>query len=176
MMEQILHALWSRANNRNLVIVREAVLLEELSVEKDELRIALKRLEIEGVVEILSPHPFLALKLRKWPGSLPESAKTAPSAYSFKSYLSQSKNIKDSYRQRSDPHASRVDEQLLQEVLETLGESDPTTFRRAVVHYSPAVIRTTLDRVRRMKTIHKNRTALFRFLLPKIAKESQPSK
>ena len=60
---------------------------------------------------------------------------------------------------------------LLREILETLGESDPATFRGAIRRYPPGVIRTALDRTRRMKTVRKNRTAVFRFLLPRIAKE-----
>jgi hypothetical protein len=73
---------------------------------------------------------------------------------------------RNSYRQ---PDGSNP---LLQEILETLGESDPATFRGAVDHYPPHVIRTALSRIRRMKTIHKSRTAAFRYLLPRIAKES----
>lgn len=62
-------------------------------------------------------------------------------------------------------------EALLSEILATLGESDPTTFRGALRAYSPIIIRTTLARIRKMKHVRKSRTALFRFLLPRIGRE-----
>lgn len=74
--------------------------------------------------------------------------------------------MKESYRP-SDAEG----ETLLQEILDTLGETDPTTFRGAIRSYAPGVIRTALARIRKMKNIQKNPTAVFRFLLPRIANE-----
>lgn len=62
-----------------------------------------------------------------------------------------------------------IDETLLKEILETLGERDGKPFEKAVELYAPHVIRTALDRVRRAKGVRKNRTALFRHLLPRLA-------
>ena len=59
-------------------------------------------------------------------------------------------------------------ENLLKEILDTLGESDPSTFRHALTHFPPAVIRLALERVRAMKSIRKSKTALFSYLLPRI--------
>jgi hypothetical protein len=169
MTEQLLQALGRRSSHRGLVIVQESALLKELRIPSHALRKSVAQLADKRVIEILSPLPFL---VAKWSGNASPRLQNGPNvgaaedhAYSFKSSLSQSKQMKESYRRpvQADP--------LLQEILDTLGESDPTTFRGAVRSYSPDVIRTALDRIRRMQTIRKNRTALFRFLLPRIAKE-----
>jgi hypothetical protein len=69
----------------------------------------------------------------------------------------------------SDSHRP-VDPELMREVLETLGESDPATFTGALEHYAPAIIRKALERVRAAGSIRTSRTALFRYLLPKLGK------
>jgi hypothetical protein len=56
----------------------------------------------------------------------------------------------------------------MREILETLGETDATTFEGAIKNFSPEVIRKALDRVRRTRSLRKNRTALFRYLLTKL--------
>ena len=58
---------------------------------------------------------------------------------------------------------------LLQEILATLGESDPTTFRGVLANYPEGAIRAALSRVRATppEKIRKSRTALFRHLLAK---------
>ena len=58
---------------------------------------------------------------------------------------------------------------VLREILETLGESDPTSFEGAIKNFSPDVIRKALDRVRRTRSLRKNPTALFRYLLTKLS-------
>jgi len=176
MSNPVLTVLEARANSRGLVLVREEVLCRDLQVSHQTLVEGLARLETEGMIELLAPLPFLVAKVRTWSGRQPKPARLPPKtgaldarAYSFQSSLSASKQLNKSYRQ-PDTAAS-----LLSEILETLGESDPTTFRGAISSYPPGVIRTTLDRVQRMKHIRKNRTALFRYLLPRIAKESSSS-
>ena len=173
MTDALLSALRARANSRGLVLATESTLLGDLGVGTAALRQALVEAEADGRVEVLAPLPFLVAKLpAPWSGRksghAETTAKTAASlnhAYSFQSSLSPSKHLKESYRQPTE------DKALLKEILETLGESDPTTFRGAIRSYPAAVIRTALDRVRRMPTIRKNRTALFRYLLPRLAKE-----
>lgn len=163
MTELILQALRRRTNHRDLVIVRGSALLEELRVTSEVLRAAIERLEDDGLLEVLSPLPFLVVK---WSGKGPKSPDSRENAYSFESSLSQSKRLKESYRPtKAEPDA------LLHEILDTLGETDPTTFRGAIRSYPPGVIRTALARIRKMKNIQKNPTAVFRFLLPRIANE-----
>ncbi len=172
MTDALLSTLEKRANARGVVLADEEALSRELQIPRTVLVEYLAELEAESAIEILAPLPFLVLKLRKWAGRRSEAArmpaKTAGSEvrpYSFQSSLSRSKRLKESYRQPEG-------DALLREILETLGETDPATFRGALKSYAPDVIRTALDRVRRMKTIRKNRTAVFRFLLPRIAKET----
>ncbi len=169
----LLKALRSRANVRGLVMVREKVLLEALGIAGDALRKNLRKLEDEREVTVLSPLPHLVLRLRKWPARQAAAARMAPipgpsaaRAYSSQSSLSESPKLKESYRRPG------ADEALLREILDTLGETDPEPFRGAIRSYSPWVIQTALGRIRRMKFIRKSPTALFRYLLPRIANES----
>ena len=168
MSEVLLQALGSRANHRGLVIARDSALAEDLHVSRGDIGAALRKLEEARLVELLSPPPFLVVRLRTWPGKGVESAETSPSAYSYSQQLLHTGELKDSYR----PDELAAHDGLLHEILEVLGEEDPASFRKAVDLYAPHVIRTALDRVRRAKNIRKNRTALFRHLLPRIAKES----
>src|SRR6185295_4040343 len=173
MTEQLLAALKRHANSRGLVLVTDEDLAREVPASPGALGDELEKLVRAGLIEVLSPQPFIVIKLRMWPGRKLGPTKTAATtvapvdrAYSFQSSLSQSIDEGNSYRQPVESNP------LLKEILEMLGESDPTTFRGAIDNYPPHVIRTALARVRRLKTIHKNRTAAFRFLLPRIAKES----
>ena len=164
----LLEVLGRRANHRGLVIARDAALADAVGVSREEIRSALRKLEGAALVEVLSPSPFLVVRLRAWPGKEPKSSESARSAYSYSQQLLQTKDLKDSYRaEELAAHGG-----LLHEILEVLGEDDPASFRKAVDLYAPQVIRTALDRVRRARNIRKNRTALFRHLLPRIAKES----
>lgn len=170
----LLASLTAKANARGLVLASEATLLVELGIGSATLEKLLEEAKRHGTIDILSPLPFLVAKLPgSWSGRKHEaprkpakSGAPANPAYSSQSSLSQSKQLmKESYGPAADEEA------LLKEILATLGESDPTTFRGALRSYSPGVIRLALERVRRNPTIRKNRTALFRFLLPRIAKE-----
>lgn len=177
MTDVLLALLRSRANRRGLVLATEVVLLEGLRTESAALRAALAKLESTGAILVLAPLPFLVVKLKKWSGKKSDHAESAAKtavplsrAYSFQSSLSQSTQSNESYRHQSD-----AEEALLREILETLGETDPVTFRGALRKYSPQAIRTALERVRRTPSIRRNRTALFRYLLPRLAKEQPPT-
>lgn len=169
MSDALLDELKRNANSRGLVLVRSEALCRTLQRSEGALDADLMRLETSGEIDILTPSPFLVLKLRKWPGSqltLEEtpSKREGPEAransYSFK----QSKRLNESYRHPP------MDDTLLSEILSTLGESDPTTFRGALRNYSPKTIRATLERVRKARHVRTTRVALFRYLLPRIAK------
>src|SRR5258708_38487787 len=69
MTEELLARLKARANALGTVLVREVVLLEDLRTDEAKLSGALAQLEREGHLEILTPGPFLVLKLKKWSGS-----------------------------------------------------------------------------------------------------------
>ena len=167
--ERLLICLRGRASTRGIAPVRGDVLAREVEATQDEVGAALDKLARAGLVEILAPFPFLVLKLRKWPGEAAKSGDSAPTAYSHSKQLFHSQHVKASYRSNGDEPTS----DLLREILETLGETDGTSFEKAVELYSPHVIRTALDRVRRARGIRKSRTALFRHLLPRLAWSDQ---
>ncbi|MCC6653004.1 MAG: hypothetical protein IT348_17755 [Candidatus Eisenbacteria bacterium] len=168
MSESLLAVLATHANSRGIVLVAEEALVREANESLDHVTASLRRLERAGLLEILAPLPYLVLRLRTWPGKRPDPHRTGASAYSSSKLLSQSQRLNSGYRPPSERHS--VDPQLLEEILETLGESDGASFSKAVELYSPHVIRLALDRVRRARGIRKSRTALFRHLLPRLAR------
>lgn len=173
MTERLLACLESHANNRGVVIAGEEALLRELAAGREVVASELGKLERAGFVEVLSPFPFLVLKLKKWSGERANAGESGVSAYSHSKQLLQQQQLKDSYRQGREGEIASVDQGLLREILETLGETDAASFEKAVELYSPHVIHTALNRVRRARGIRKSRTALFRHLLPRLARESQ---
>jgi len=166
--QQLLARLRERANARGIVPVRGEVLAEELGAPIADVGAVLEKLERAGLLQILTPFPFLVVKLGSWPGSTQKPQVSAAPAYSA-IQLSQSKQLNSSYR-HPGAHGP-IDKELLQEILETVGETDGKSFEKAVELYSPHVIRLALDRVRRTKGIRKSRTALFRHLLPRLARD-----
>lgn len=157
---RLLARLKERANARGIVPVRGDVLAQEVGARQEEVGAALDKLEQAGLLKILAPFPFLVLRLRSWSGKSARPATSRPVAYSY-SKLS-SNRLSESYRPIGG-------EALMREILETLGESDPTTFEGAIKNFAPHVIRKALDRVRRTRSLRKNRTALFRYLLTKLS-------
>lgn len=176
--EQLGLALWlyvrllTAASYRGTVCRHIEKLAQDLSVTEERIDRWLKRLADHGLVIVQSPTPFLVIKLGMWSDSTPKSTDSEPRAYSYPRELLHKQPLTDSYRQASHTTKHSANEELLQEILETLRESDATSFVKAVELYSPNVIRTALDRVRRAQGIRKSRTALFRHLLPRIAREA----
>lgn len=157
---RLLARLQERANARGIVPIRGDLLAAEIGAPAEEVGAALDMLEQAGLLTILAPFPFLVLRLRSWPGMSTEPRESRPLGYSY-SKLS-SKRLIESYRRPADTT-------LLREILGTLGETDPTTFEGAIKNFAPEVIRKALDRVRRTRSLRKNRTALFRYLLTKLS-------
>lgn len=158
--QQLLKRLRERASNRGIVPVRGEVLADEVGATSEALSSTLERLERAGLLTILVPPPFLVVRLSSWPSSTVKAPVSRPASYSY-GKLSNNRLIK-SYRPDKD-------EALLREILDTLGETDPTTFVGAIKNFAPEVIRKALERVRRTRSVRKNRTALFRYLLTKLS-------
>lgn len=158
--QRLLARLRERANSRGIVPIRGEALAGEVGAPSEEVGAALDKLEQAGLLTILAPFPFLVLRLRSWPGKSTEPRDSRAAGYSY-SKLS-SNHVNDSYRRPADAA-------LLREILDTLGEKDPTTFEGAIKNFAPDVIRKALDRVRRTRSLRKNRTALFRYLLTKLS-------
>jgi hypothetical protein len=166
--ERLLIVLRERASTRGIVPVRGDVLAKEVEASQEDVGAAVDKLARAGLLEILAPFPFLVLRLRTWSGKNAKTPDSLPSAYSA-IQLSHSQHVNSSYR-RPGAHWP-IDAALLHEILETVGEADGKSFEKAVELYSPHVIRLALDRVRRTKGIRKSRTALFRHLLPRLARD-----
>ena len=158
--ERLLALLRARAKSRGIVPVSGETLTKEVGAPQGEVGAALDKLERAGLLTVLAPFPFLVIRLRSWSGNVTKATKSQASAYSY-SQLS-SKRSNESYRAAGG-------DALLKEILDTLGETDPTTFEGAVRNFPPEVIRKALDRVRRTRSLRKNRTALFRYLLTKLS-------
>jgi hypothetical protein len=158
--QQLLARLRERANARGIVPVRGDVLAEEVGMSPEDIGATLDKFERAGLLRILAPFPFLVLKLSSWSGMSAKPAISRPVTYSY-SKLS-STRLNESYRPSGD-------ETLMREILETLGETDPTSFEGAIKNFPAEVIRKALDRVRRTRSLRKNPTALFRYLLTKLS-------
>lgn len=158
--ERLLARLRERANARGIVPVRGSTIAQEVGAQEEEVGAALDKLERAGLLTILSPFPFLVLRLRSWSGATPKPRDSRAPGYSYGKLSSN--HVNESYRRPGDAA-------LLSEILDTLGETDPTTFEGAISNFSPEVIRKALDRVRRTRSLRKNRTALFRYLLTKLS-------
>jgi len=158
--ERLLALLRARAKSRGIVPVGGETLTKEVGASQEEVGAALDRLERAGLLRILAPFPFLVIRLRSWSGNVTKAGNSQPSAYSY-SKLSGNR-LNESYRATGEGA-------LLGEILDTLGETDPTTFEGAVRNFPAEVIRKALDRVRKTRSLRKNRTALFRYLLTKLS-------
>ena len=174
MTEQVLQALRPRSSHHGLVIVREAVLLDELRIGPDALRAAIKNLDEDRLIEILSPLPFLVLK---WPGKRSRDRENGTGSEAsegprYSSYSFNNESVDKSIAIKAIGDSGSADAALLQEILTTLGETDPTTFRGVLDHYSAKHIRAVLDRVRSTppEKFRKSKTALFRYLLARTKK------
>jgi hypothetical protein len=160
--ERLLISLRGRAGHRGIVPVRGDVLAKEVGATKEEVGAALDKLERAGLLQILAPFPFLVLRLTSWSGIRQKPRDSRGPAYSYSKLSSNHENESKSY-------SAVTDDALLREILDTLGETDPTSFEGAVTNFSADVIRKALDRVRHTKSLRKNRTALFRYLLTKLS-------
>lgn len=172
MTEQVFQALRRRTNHSDLVIAREAALLDELRISSITLHAALKELEERRLIEILSALPFLVLKWSgKQSGPSENASETGASGESRYSYSFNKQSIDKSIAIKAIADDDDEDA-LLEEILSTLGEADPTTFRGVLRNYSSKHIRTVLDRVRATppEKFRKSKTALFRYLLARTKK------
>ena len=156
---RLLAHLRQRASARGIVALRLERLRTELIASEADLSAALKCLEQAGKLKVVTPFPFLVVKLHSWSGIAPKAGESERSAYSY-SYPMFTHN---SYSY------SASERELLEEILETLGETEPRAFYGAIRNYPADVIRKALDRVRRTRVLRKNRTALFRYLLSKLS-------
>jgi hypothetical protein len=171
--QSLIAVLRERASARGVVMAREDVLVDKLKASPEVLVTTLRKLERAGLIEVLTPGYFLVIKLKMWSGTVPGPAKDAPKSGAETargySYSFQHQAIDKSKAIAIQDGGPERGAQLLQEILATLGESDPTSFRGVLEHYPASSIRAVLQRVRATppEKVRKSRTALFRYLLAK---------
>lgn len=172
MIDRLLEILRGSANRRGLAVAAKARLVNSLGCTPAELAAAVQGLVDRNAIEVLSPLPYLVARIRpSWAGSGEGIAN--PSGNSAPPYSYADSSIdKKAMKAMRNSYSAETDAEVLAEILATLGETDAEPFRGLLAHYPRAVIHRALDRVRTAKNIQKSRTALFRYLLPRIAKES----
>ena len=182
--ERLGNALWlyvrllTASNIHGTVFRHIDRLATDLSVTTERIERWLKLLADSELIEIQSQAPFLVIKLGRWSENTPAITSAAPEN------RSESKTSADSYSYSSlennkaiaaeDGGAGEGAGSLLQEILVTLGETDPASFRKVLQHYDPSTIRQALERVRSTPPdrVRKNKTALFRYLLGKFTDDA----
>lgn len=173
MIGKLIDELRSRANYRGRVITHETALLEELQLTHDELGAQLAELERTGLVEVLSPLPFLVLKLRSWSGSRPDRVPNEQRISSPKRDARIEVPVSSAAAaatQQLEVGGAGEGEALLDEVLAVLGpDADRDEFRVILAKHHAALIHRCLKRVQATKSIRVSRAALFRSLLDRLS-------
>lgn len=174
MTERLVHALTSRVNRHGRVIASQDALCRELRTSPDTLENGLRQLSEARVVDILSPLPFLVLRLRSWPGSSRDHLRNKQPNSSAKADLHSEVPVSSSAAaaatQPREVGGAGEGEALLQEVLAVLGpEADREEFRAILAGHGAAVIHRCLSRVQATQAIRVSRAALFRSLLRRLS-------
>jgi hypothetical protein len=172
MTSDLLRVLTRHVNHRGLVLADEASLLRESQGTSDQLRRSLAELAESGAVELLSPLPFLVLRLRSWSAMNRSQEKTGLKTRPLREAPIDARGYKHTGEVGGAGEGEGSRRGIIGEVLETLGETDATAFARLLEFYSPSLIRAALRRVSRTKpgSIRTSRTALFRYLLGKLSR------
>jgi len=164
-------------DQRGLFIRHLAKMVTALGVSEPEAQEWLDRLSKSRLIEVLSPPPFLVIKLRSWSNSNHSEQANPPASSSQNGNLhievpvSSSSSAAAAFSKREDGGLGEG-EALLRDVLDALGEeADPEEFRALLPRYSPATVRQALRRVETTPVgqIRKSRVALFRYLLDKLS-------
>ena len=149
----------------------------DLGVPDTEVDTWLASLSEAGLVTVLSPSPFLVIKLPLWSGNAPQSAANPPSISGQSGEVHMEVPVSSSSAAAAASSNLGVDggrgegEGLLRDALATLDEADPEDLRQLLGQYPVEVIRRALRRVQATPPaqIRKSKTALFRYLLAKLS-------
>lgn len=174
MTTRLLSQLQARASHRGVVLLRESVLLETLQMEREALSAGLAELEASAEIEILSPPPFLVLKLKKWSGHAPSVSGNRLQLQQLRLEVHEEVPVSSSTAaaatQQEDGGAGEG-EALLGEVLEALGPTaDREEFAQILSGRSLELVRRCLQRVQATKSIRVSKAALFRSLLQRLSR------
>jgi hypothetical protein len=180
--ENISEAIWLylflviSANYRGVVLRRLDHLAGDLSVESSEIESWLSRLQMTRLVNVESPAPFLAIKLRSWPGDeVHRSEKRSENAKQpidpLNVPVSSSNAATAAASSNRENGGLGEGEGLLRQVLSVLDEADENEFHEILKQHPVERIRQALSRVEATppEQIRKSKTALFRYLLTKLS-------
>ena len=150
MTERLLAFLNTRANRRGIVIVAESTLLSEVGADRESVTAELEKFERAGLVQVLSPLPFLALKLRSWSGSSSPKERKEQQNSTVQRPIHEAvpvSSIAAAATQHREVGGAGEGEALLDEVLRTLGpEAERDEFRTILAGHHPTLIHRALKR------------------------------
>ena len=178
MKHRLLATLRHRANHHGLATVREPQLLVDLSATHEDVASALDALTQAHLIEVLSPLPFLVVKLPKWSGHSSAERVESPEVIPPSSKLpldvpaSSGQTAAAAASSKQEDRGAGEGEALLDDVVGLLGpEADRDEFRTLLAHFSAGVARQALRRVAATPAsrIRKSKIALFRYLLTKLS-------
>jgi hypothetical protein len=189
--EAVGDALWLYAwlvaivNTSGHVCRTRASLAKDIGATDAEIETWIERLEDSKLIQVLTPSPYLALKLRSWPREARDTSQMpmqfGPSRAEQRNVpvgsslllLAGKANASNAGKQGVDGGAGEG-EGLLAEAQAVVAAPDVSSLRELVAKHPPERIRDALARVSRTPPgqIRKSRLALFRYLL---AQPPQPS-
>jgi hypothetical protein len=153
-------------------------LAEDLAVSEADIDDLLGRLERAGLIELRSPAPFLAIRLRFWPGRRPRPRPLPPADALSLVEVPVGSSSKQQHAAAFKQFGDRGPGEgvpLATEAAGVLGVAAENAELAALLSAFPEpLIRRALTRVRAtpMREIRKSRLALFRYLLAKLSDES----
>ena len=164
------------ANHGGIVLRQLDRLANDLLVEASEVKSWLSRLQRTRLVDLESPAPYLAIKLRSWSGDdSPRTQKRLENPSKQIVPLGVPVGSSSAAAAAASSNAENgglgEGEGLLQRVLSVLGETDEVEFRDLLKQHPTERIHQALIRVQATppEQIRKSKAALFRFLLNKLS-------
>ncbi len=163
-------ALVIHANDHGLVIRKSSQLADDLSVPEDAIQAWVTRLSNVKLVEILSPVPYLTVRLGFWSAAgLPAEEHAGLSAKDKESSNGRQSSAAAISFSSKGGDGGQGEGELRGAIQTMLPEADGTEIERILDRYPRAIIRKAVERVNNAGRIRKSKTALFRFLLAKFS-------
>jgi len=173
-------ALVLAANSHGLVVRTRMRLAGELTVSEHDVDRWLARLSEAHLVRLLSPAPYLAIKLLFWSGDAAsvvekpqQSASKSASSHREVPVSSNSNAAAIALSSNAGDRGQGEGDALAAAIRAILPDAESAEVERILTRYPHAVLRKTLDRVEKTPAsrIRKSKAALFRFLLAKFSQE-----
>ena len=173
---KLLDYLRTQANTRGVVLVSETKLVRQLKTSHETIVRALSSLERDGRIEVLTPLPYVVLRLLSWSSSGSTRVRKEQQDSGQQRNVHREVPVSSSAAAAAAIQSREVGgagggEALLREVVEALDEADPEEFRTLLEPLPPQLIRRALHRTLATppSQIRKSKAALFRYLLTKLA-------